>query len=376
MNLFNVLEITCSHTRHIKFIYICTIEKTTFLKTIKDIAEEAHVSPGTVDRVLHNRGGVSKKTEALIQRLLKKNNFRINRVARSLAMNKYLKIATLIPGYDAENIFWQAPLMGIQSAQEEVEVFGVKVMNFAFDQFKASSYVSQFNALMDAQPDGVIIVPTFREETRQLANALEERKIPYVFINIDLDGFNNISFIGQDAYLSGRLGGKLMHLCLKDECTVLVVQTRSNVDSNHAISKRIRGFMDYFSENKVPIKNIEADVSDLKDSQALKEKLGLIFQKNAFIKGVFVSNSRIAVFANCIEELEIQNLTLIGFDGTEDNIKYLKEGKVSFLISQKPFEQGYNAIKLMTDYLIDKKLPSTKVYSPIEILTKENIDFS
>ena len=34
--------------------------------TIKDLALKAKVSPGTVDRVIHNRGGVSKKTEKII----------------------------------------------------------------------------------------------------------------------------------------------------------------------------------------------------------------------------------------------------------------------------------------------------------------------
>ena len=41
--------------------------------TIKSIAKEANVSEGTVDRVLHNRGGVSKKTEAKIKEILKKH---------------------------------------------------------------------------------------------------------------------------------------------------------------------------------------------------------------------------------------------------------------------------------------------------------------
>lgn len=343
------------------------------MKTIKDIAEEAQVSPGTIDRVLHNRGGVSKKTEEKVRQLLKKNNFKINRVARSLAMNKYLKIATLIPEYDEENTFWRAPLMGIQSAQEELEVFGVKVINFAFDQFKASSYVNQFNALMDAQPDGVIIVPTFQKETKRMVAGLEEKNTPYMFINIDLDGFRNISFIGQDAYMSGRLAGKLMHLCLQETCDVLIVQTRPNIDINHAIFKRIIGFTDYLDENRIPIRCVNVDVSNLNNSSILMDELRSVLDENASIKGVFVPNSRVALFADCLEKLKTRKLALIGYDGTDPNIQCLKEGKVDFLISQKPFKQGYNAIKLITDFLIDKKQPEAKIYSPIEILTKENV---
>lgn len=343
------------------------------MKTIKDIAEEAQVSPGTVDRVLHDRGGVSKKTEEKVRQLLKKNNFKINRVARSLAMNKYLKIAAFMPEYDEENIFWRAPHLGVQSAQEEVEVFGVKVMNFAFDQFRASSFVGQFNALLNSNPDGVIIVPTFQKETRRMVTELEEKNIPYMFINIDLDGFRNISFIGQDAYLSGRLAAKLMHLCLKDPCDVLIVQTRSNIDTNHAISKRIGGFTDYLNENNIPIQCVKVDVSNLSNPGVLMNELKVILKENTSIKGIFVPNSRVALFANCIEKFKIRKLALIGYDGTDPNIQCLREGKVEFLISQKPFKQGYNSVKLMTDYLIDKKQPEAKIYSPIEILTKENI---
>ena len=67
------------------------------MTTIKDIAKEANVSSGTVDRVLHNRGGVSKKTSERIKDILKKKNFKINQIASSLAMKKHLSLATLIP---------------------------------------------------------------------------------------------------------------------------------------------------------------------------------------------------------------------------------------------------------------------------------------
>ena len=188
------------------------------MKTIKDIAEEAQVSTGTIDRVLHNRGGVSKKTEEKVKRILKKNDFKINAIGRSLALNKTIKIATLIPEFDSENVFWKAPLQGINKAQEEVGIFGVAVQNFPFDQFMISSYQKQFEALLATEPDGVVIVPTFQMETRQIVSELEKKGIPYIFFNIDLEGFNNICFIGQDSYMSGYLARKTDVLMYKSPC--------------------------------------------------------------------------------------------------------------------------------------------------------------
>ena len=74
--------------------------------------------------------------------------------------------------------------------------------------------------------------------------------------------------------------------------------------------------------------------------------------------------------------MDKNGLSLIGFDGTEQNVNHLKAGEVAFLISQKPYEQGYNAIKVMTGYLTEKKLPASKIYSPMEILTKENVSYT
>ena len=42
---------------------------------IKEIAELAGVSIGTVDRVIHERAGVSEKTAALIHSVIKKTVF-------------------------------------------------------------------------------------------------------------------------------------------------------------------------------------------------------------------------------------------------------------------------------------------------------------
>ncbi|GAA3638332.1 substrate-binding domain-containing protein [Flavivirga jejuensis] len=344
--------------------------------TIHDIAKEAGVSIGTVDRVIHNRGGVSKKTEAKIEAIIKKHDFKINVIASSLALNKKFEVATLIPEFDTKNTFWKSSMMGISKAKEDVKKFGIKVNSYTFNQFKASSYISQFKKVIASKPDAVIFTPLFGAETKLLAKELDAKNIPYIFLNVNLEGFNNISFIGQDSYMSGVLSGKLMHLSLKDDCSIAIMQTRINVDNNHAIYNRISGFNDYFIDNNISTKRTKVTIFNLDDTTELKEKFNDMLNTTPTIKGIFVPSSRVFNFANCIDDLKIKDLSLIGFDGTEQNIKYLEAGKVSFLISQKPFKQGYESIKLITDYLIEKKQPVSKIYSPIEILTKENVKFS
>ncbi|WP_166964210.1 sugar ABC transporter substrate-binding protein [Yeosuana marina] len=342
--------------------------------TIKDIAKEANVSEGTVDRVLHNRSGVSTKTKEKVKKIIKKYNFKTNPIASALALKKKFKIAYLIPKYDEQNVFWKFPDMGITKACEEVENYGVIIEKFTFDQFNSLSYLKEFSKLIKGEPDVVVIVPMFKEETIEITKKLESLNLPYIFMNINLEGYNNFSFIGQDSYKSGFVAGKLMCLSLKEETTCLTIQTRSNISNYLAISKRIEGFNDYISSNNIKITNLNLTIN-LDNLALVKKELNNLLEENPKIKGVYVPSSRVGIISDLIEKNKIKTLHIIGFDTTEKNVKGLENNTIKFLISQKAFNQGYESVLMMSDFLLYKKIPPKKVYSPIQIIIKENVEF-
>jgi LacI family transcriptional regulator len=71
----------------------------------------------------------------------------------------------------------------------------------------------------------------------------------------------------------------------------------------------------------------------------------------------------------------LNNYTLIGYDLLEQTQEFLKKGIIDFLISQKPREQGYKSVMALFNYLVMKKQIVKDQYLPIDIITKENIDF-
>lgn len=348
-----------------------------YMITIKDIAKEAKVSEGTVDRVIHDRGGVSKKTEAKIKKILKHHNFSVNPVASALAMKNKHFIAALIPEHNDSDLFWKSPYLGILKGAEDVKSFGIQVTNFTFNQYDPKSYLNAFYTLLETKPTAVIMVPNFSKETKQIVNKLETLNIPYVFLNIDIDGFNNTLFIGQDSYMAGYIAGKLMNLSIPKLSTFLIIQARHNITKNNAVSNRIKGFNDYFLKNKIISKTQTLKIENLNSSVETKEKINSFLKQHPEIEGIFVPSSRIYIVVDCIDTSYLKNLELIGFDNTPQNIECLKDDSVSFLISQKPFEQGYEAVRLMTDFLILKKsISNNKIHLPIDILTKENVDYN
>ena len=83
--------------------------------TIKQIAELANVSRGTVDKVLNNRPGVKAETKAKILQIAKELNYQPNFLGKALVQSKDpTKLGIILtPDY---NPFIQATLKGIHQA--------------------------------------------------------------------------------------------------------------------------------------------------------------------------------------------------------------------------------------------------------------------
>jgi LacI family transcriptional regulator len=341
--------------------------------TIKEIAKLANVSPGTVDRVIHNRGGVSKATEDKIQTILKEHNFEKNLLASTLAMKKKFVIAVLVPSANGERDFWFKPQKGIHDAWKEIKDYGFKVESYYFDQFELKTFATAFDQIKGLNPDAVVIAPVFQEMSKKFCLELDDLNIPYLFINIDIEGMQNLTYIGQDSAKAGELAGKLMHLLIHEQKELLIVRKKRKFSMHHSIDDRINGFRNYFTT-----KNLKVTISELELENNRKEEMDHLTRfllKNPDIGGIFVPSSFVNAIAKFLFEFELSKIKLIGFDIYKESEEYLKTEVIDFLITQKPYDQGYLSVKSIADYLLFGKDHLKKRFAPIKIITKENVDF-
>jgi LacI family transcriptional regulator len=82
---------------------------------IKDIAQLAGVSVGTVDRVLHNRGRVSEDALTKVMGVLDQIDYKPNLIARTLGANKTYRIAALMPD-PKQDPYWAYSRSGLTQA--------------------------------------------------------------------------------------------------------------------------------------------------------------------------------------------------------------------------------------------------------------------
>lgn len=340
---------------------------------VKEIARRANVSIGTVDRVLHDRPGVSLKTKNLINTIIQELNYQPNIMARRLASKKVLEFAVLIPTESAETEYWEAPLRGILQAEAEVKAYGINVKQFLFDQNDKKSFVKQGAAILKTKPQGVLLAPMFIEESQKFANELDRAQIPYVFINSDIPNQKSLCYIGPDLYRVGYLGAHLLHYLVREEDTILVVNISKELDNHHHLLRKEEGFRTYFQENNKNYQVLKVDIRDT-DYLSVKKELTKALSKND-VKAFFVTNSRVFSVAHYLEEAEIKDKIVVGFDFLTENIEYLKKSTIDFLICQKPQEQGYRGIMTLYNTIVHSADVESTYFMPIDIITKENYLF-
>lgn len=341
---------------------------------IKEIARLANVSTGTVDRVLHNRGEVAETTRQHILKIVDELGYTPNLLAKSLASKKKHIIAILIPEKN-NNPYWEKPLVGIEAAAKEIDNYNFEIVVSTFDYSNENSFVEKAGKILYKSPDGLIFAPVFYEASLQLIKKCESLSIPYVFIDVLIEGCKNISYFGQDSVQSGYLAAKLMQFSMKQEQpNILILKPTTPSAPTFHLELRERGFCSYYSELKMTKIELFSKSIDISSPKNITETLDKILN-NSKPDGIFVTNSRVHLIAKYLKSHNINNNIVIGYDLIEKNIEYIESGNITYLICQKPEEQGYKSILSIFNYLMHKKPVDKLNYSPIDIIMKENLEY-
>lgn len=334
----------------------------------------AGVSAGTVDRVLHNRGDVSRASKEKVQKVLDEIDYHPNMFAIGLAAKKRYHVICIIPYY-IEHDYWYAVVQGINRAAQELRPFNVGVDYLFYSHADKASYEAACAQLQTEAVDAVLIAPNFQEETLKLTSYLEGREIPYAFIDFNMEQTHALCYIGQDSKTSGYIAAKiLMRRYQEGQELVLFLHNRKNSPAEVQMQRRLEGFMQYLAAEHEDL--IIHDVVLNKEDTAANEKLLDTFfaeHPKAVLGAVF--NSRVYQVADYLQRKGRTLEALVGYDLLQKNVEHLKSGTVNHLIGQRPGLQGYCGVKALCDHVVFKKPVTAVKYMPIDILIKENIDF-
>ena len=342
---------------------------------IKDIARLASVSIGTVDRVIHDRDGVSPKTREKVKHILKETKYSPNVMAQVLKSRKRYHLVSLLPEPSKDNVFWEKHSTGINRAIEELDLFQLTLTQLTFDMFNEEDFQKKARDVLSLRPDGVLLAPIFKSESISFCSGLNEINIPFVFVDGFIENTDFLAYIGEDIYRSGRVAGQLIDMITPEKNDILIVNIARNIQNVHHLNNRMNGFLSYFeSSGTNKGKKIIISIAD-PSSGNVKTVIDKTFIENPGIKSIFMSGSKSYLIASYLEEKGNNAVNLIGYDLLDNNVRYLRSGTIRFLIGQRPEEQTYKAVKKLFEFLSLNKVPENMEYLPVDIITSENVDF-
>ncbi|MCF6296600.1 MAG: substrate-binding domain-containing protein [Flavobacteriaceae bacterium] len=341
---------------------------------IKDIAQIAEVSTGTVDRVLHNRSDVSKITREKVLRIIDEFDYKTNIIAKTLASKNQIVFSVLIPEHDKYSSYWQKPLIGMQKAEKELATYGIQIKKYFFNLSDINSFKSKATFLLEENPNAVVLAPIFKKEALKLTDILSKKNIPFVLLDSILDEKNDsVGYVGYNSYQSGVVAAKLIHTRIEDANNILLVNLLSNFKNLNHLSQRSDGFRSFFAKKNKTGTIVELNIHNL-DENSISKKLSYAFDDILRIKAIFVTNSKVHIVAKFLIDKQLdQDIVLVGYDLIDENIQYLKNDAIDYLISQNPVEQGYSSIMKLFKFVILKEEPKKITYLPIDIIIKENL---
>lgn len=341
------------------------------MATIREIAQLANVSIGTVDRVIHKRGRVAKKTEDKIRQIIKETNFRPNVFARTLKLSKTFHFGVLIPFPGQDSKYWEIPLRGIRKAEEELSSHKLRITFFYYDKYSEMSISSIKDDILGEKLDGLLVAPVLSGVFAKLVEELPQ-ELPYVFFDAYIPDTRCIAYVGQDSFQSGVLAGKLMDLLVREPGTVAIIKF---VPEDNVIEERADGFQDYIDKNtSILTRNYFMDET-LGDNY-FKTIAERIIAENSDLQGIFVTYAATFKFAKYMKEnISKRKIGVIGYDPVDENIQALKNGEIDFMISQMPERQGYDGIYTLYRHIVLKEKIPHRVWMPMNILTKENVGY-
>lgn len=343
--------------------------------TIKDIARIAGVSRGTVDRVINNRGNVNPSIEQTVLKIAEQLGYEKNLMASNLAYQRTYKIAVITPDPDSDP-FWAIPKEGIENALTMVKHYGLSVNYFHFFHNDATAFGIQCNNALASNPDAIILAPVFTQESAAFMDEMGKSNIPIVSINTEIKHAKIAAYIGQNSLHSGYLAGRLLHLRLRPNDEVLVLNFGHDLSNASHYSDKLKGIMNYFTQHELTTNYVHwYQFEKYADSDAMRDFFTNMINKHPNTKAIFFTNSRAYRLLNVIEESQLKNIYSVGFDMVSQNIVHLKSGKLDFLINQNPKLQGYNSIMTVVNMLVFNKAIKQQQYLPLDIVIKENVDF-
>ena len=340
--------------------------------TIKEIAERAGVHRATVDKVLHNRVGVSDEVRMKVQRIIKEMGYTPNPAGRVLQkQGKKYRIEAILVEVDALP-FLKA---GIEQGVHNQVGFDIEV-TYAISKFQDAERQKEFidNAIA-ARADGIIISPINSERVRKAIDRAVDSGIPVVATNADIDGTKRTCCVGINNRKAARIAGRLMGQFLGGTGKIAVVSSAiASENNNYYVQVRETEFAD-FIHKEYPDIEIITTLDSFEDPQITYEKTVKLLRDYEDLQGIYITCGGVSQVGRALEESgRAKDIRVISFEDYPEVVDLIRKDVIDCTLAGELQQQGEIPVQIIMDYLVFGKEPEQQqIFTDIRVLVKESL---
>lgn len=339
------------------------------MATIKEIAELAGISRGTVDRVLNNRGNVNAKTAEKVLEIAKALDYKPNKAGLTLAaQKKRLKLGVIFFGNS--NPFFDEVMKGVRYQEQRLAGYNCSILVRQI-AYNAQEQLAAIDSLLEEEVHGIVLAPYNSDEIISKINNLYTMNIPVVTVNTDIEHSKRIAYVGSNYYLSGQTAGGLMGLMTHGEIHAGVILGNQQILCH---TDRVEGFKNCI-QKKYPHIHIKAEIQNQDDEVESFYVTQKLLQTYPEINALYFAAA--GVYGGCkaiIASNRQSSITIISHDKVDNTRNFVKDGLISATICQQPFVQGSKSLDILFNYLAAGELPEKELnYVTVDIRIAENI---
>lgn len=336
--------------------------------TIKQIAQMAGVHRSTVDKVLHDRPGVSAKVRLKIKNIIDALGYKPNAIGKAL---KYQEKRQTIAAVCLHVCSKDEIKEGIIRAQKEFGIFGFDV-EFYFTEFSdIDGQVRTLEMLIERGVTGVIVQALLSKKVSAAIKRLMDKGIPVVIVNSDLPDSEHLCYVGQDYRIAARTAARLTKEFLHGQGKIVIINGSYNL--MYAINERSDEYVKYLREICPQIEIVEIVDSAEDEVRMFKSTLNVLNRRKD-IDCLYVTTGGLRGVGQAIKVSGLTKQTkIICYDLYPDIIELIHEGIILATICQGLGEQGYQSFKIIVNYLFYGELPKeSKLFNEVDIRLLEN----
>jgi LacI family transcriptional regulator len=337
------------------------------MATIKEIADLAGVSRGTVDRVLNNRGSVNSQTAQKILDIVQQLDYRPNRAGTVLAaQKKKYKIGVIL--FSEHNPFFDEVMEGVLKKSEELRDYGVTTITLRVE-FDVEAQLQAIDHLLAEGIHGLMLAPCNDLRIQQKINELVDQQIPVVTVNTDIEGSRRIAYVGSDHVKGGQTAAGLFSLMTEGDVELGVLLGSSGVLCH---TERLQGLRRSLETSypRIHISQIAENHDAEEESYQLTKKM---LEENPNMNALFFAAGGVYGGCRAIRESG-RHPKVITFDEVPTTLEMLHAGIISATISQQPYRQGSRSLDILFEYLTTGTMPSDeKNIVELSIKIRENL---